>query len=83
MIDPRLIVTEGSSQRFEEGNARPGRHIGVTRQNFLRQRDSGRLAAARQQILAQFDQASRTFMRRLAPLALDQRATAVGDECHP
>ena len=78
-IDPRLIVTEGSGQRFEEGDARPGCQLGVTRQNFLRQRHAGSLAAAGQQVLAQFNQTRRTFMGRLAPLALDQGAAAVGD----
>jgi len=51
-IDARPIVTEGSTERFEEGDARTGRQLRVTRQNFLRQRHAGGFASAGQQILA-------------------------------
>ena len=30
-IDPRLIVTERFGERLEQGDARPRRHLGVTR----------------------------------------------------
>ena len=72
-------MTERGGERLEEGDARPGRQLGVARQDFLRERDAGRLAAAGQQLLAELDQTGRALMRRLAALALDQCAAAVGD----
>ncbi len=78
-IDAGAIVAECGGERFEKGDARPGRELGIARQDFLRQRDAGRLAAAGQQLLALFDQTRRTLMRRFPALALDQCAAAVGD----
>ena len=47
-----LVVAEGGGERLEEGDARPDGQFGVARQNFLRQRHAGGLAAAGQQLLA-------------------------------
>ena len=46
------IMAERGGERLEEGDARPGGQFGVARQDFLRQRDAGSLAAAGQQLLA-------------------------------
>jgi len=78
-LDGWPVVTEGLGQGFEEGDARSGGQFGVVRQYFLRQRHAGSLAAAGQQVLAEFDQTGGAFMRRFAPLALDQCAAAVRD----
>ena len=79
LVDVGTVGAEGGGERLEEGDARPGGQVGVTRQDLLRQRDAGRLAAAGQQRLAEFDQTGRALMRRLAALALDQCAAPLGD----
>jgi hypothetical protein len=78
-LDGRPVVTEGPGQGFEEGDARSGGQFGIAREYFLRQRHAGSLAAAGQQVLAELDQTRGAFMRRFAPLALDQCAAAIRD----
>ena len=78
-IDAGAVGAEGGGERLEEGDARPGGQLGVERQDLLRQRDAGGLAAAGQQRLAELDQTGRALMRRLAALALDQGAAPFGD----
>jgi hypothetical protein len=78
-IDAGTIVAESGGERLEKGDARPGRELGIAGQDVLGERHAGRLAAAGQKFLALFDEAGRALMRRLAALAPDQRAAAVGD----
>src|SRR5713101_3443239 len=78
-LDSWPVVAEGLGQGFEEDDARSGGQFGVTREYFLRQRYAGRLAAAGQQVLTEFDQTRGAFMRRFAPLALDQCAATLRD----
>ena len=78
-IDAGAVGAEGGGERLEKGDARPGGQLRVERQDLLRQRHAGRLAAARKQRLAEFDEAGRALMRRLAALALDEGAAAFGD----
>ncbi len=78
-VDAGAIVAERGGERLEKGDARPDRQFRVARQDFLGQRDAGGFAAAGEQLLAQFDDAGRALMRRLAALAHDQCAAAVGD----
>ena len=78
-VDGGPIVAECRCQRFKEGDPRPGGEFAVERQDLLRQGDARSLAAARQQLLAEFDQTGRALMRRFPALALDQCAAPVGD----
>ena len=47
-LDACGIVAERARQRLEEGDARPGRQLGIVGENFVGQRDAGGLAAAGQ-----------------------------------
>ena len=78
-IDAGAVRAEGGGERLEESNARAGGQVGVARQDLLGQRHARGLTAARQQRLAELDQAGGALMRRLATLALDQCAAAFGD----
>ena len=51
-VDAGAIVTERGGERLEKGDARPGRELGIARQDLVRERDAGSLAAAGQQLLA-------------------------------
>ena len=62
-VEPLAVRAEAVRQRLEEGDARPGGQLGVFGEDFLGQRHAGRLAAARQQLLAQFGQAFRARRR--------------------
>ena len=55
-IDAAAVGAEGGGERLEKGDARPGGQLRVEREDLLRQRDAGGLAAARQQRLAKLDQ---------------------------
>ena len=79
LIDAGAIVAERGGERFEKGDAWPGGQFRVARQDVLRQCDARRLAAAGQEFLALFDETGGALMRRLAALALDQGAAALGD----
>ena len=79
LFHARRVGAEALRQRFEEGDARPGREFRVTGEDFARQRHAGGLAAAGQQIFAQLDQAFRASRRLAAPVAGEQRAAALGD----
>ncbi len=57
-IEPRPVWTEAVSQRLEEGDARSGGQFGVLGEDFAGERRARRLAAARQQFLAQLGRAS-------------------------
>ena len=78
-VDSGAIVAEGGRQRLEERDARSDRQRRIVRKDFVGKREAGGLAAARQQRLAEFDKTGRALARRLAALAHDQRAAAVGD----
>ena len=78
-VDPRPIVAEHARQRLEEGDTRADGQLGILGKDLVCQRHAGRLAAAREQILAKLDEAGRARARRLAPVAPDQGAAAVGD----
>ena len=78
-IDARVIGTERVRQRFEKGDARTDRQLGVARKDFPRQRNARGLAAARQQFLAELDQARRTLIDVPRRSRIDQRAAPVRD----
>ena len=79
LFQPDRVCAETLRQRFEEGDARSDGQLRVTAQDFTRQRRTGRLAAARQQIFAQFDEALRMRRGIDAPAPVQQRAAAVGN----
>jgi hypothetical protein len=74
------IGAEAPRERLEKGNARPGSELGIAAEDFARQRHAGGLAAAGQQVLAQFDQALGAGRGIAAPVAaaVKQRAPALG-----
>ena len=73
------IGAEALRQRLEEGDARSGGQLGIAAEDFARQRHAGGLAAAGQQVLAQFDQALGAGGGVAAPVARQQRAAALGN----
>ena len=58
-VEPRVVGAEPRRQRLEEGDARTGGQLVVAGEDLARERHAGRLAAPRQQLLAQLDQALR------------------------
>jgi hypothetical protein len=77
-VDTAAVVAEGSRQRLEEGDARPGRQFRIVGEYLVGQRHAGGLAAAGQQFLAQLNQIGGAIARRLAALA-QEGAAAVGN----
>ncbi len=55
LVEPRLVRAEGLGQRLEEGDALAGLQGAVEDQYLAGQRDAGGLAAAGEQLLAEFD----------------------------
>ena len=78
-VDPRPIMAENARQRLEEGDTRADGQLRILGKDLVCQRHAGRLAATREQILAKLDETGRAGARRLAPVAPDQGAAAVGD----
>ena len=68
----RGIGAEALSQRLEEGNARAGGQLAIAAEDFARAGNAGGLAAARQEMLAQLDQALGARARIAAPVARQQ-----------
>ncbi len=79
--EPRAVGAVAFGQRLEEGDAGAGLELRVAHENLARERDARGLAAARQQRVAELDQARRALLRDLAPVAraIDQRAAAFRD----
>ena len=73
------IGSETLGQRLEEGDARSGGEFVVAAEDFARTGDAGSLAEARQQVLAQLDQAFGAGGRIDTPVSRQQRTSALGD----
>ncbi len=78
---PGAVGTEPVRERLEESDAGTGFQPAVAGENLARERNARSFAAAREQILAQLDQARRALLGGLAAVAraLDQRAAALRD----
>ena len=73
------VGAEALRQRLEEGDARADGQFAVTAENFASQSSARSLAAAGQQVLAEFDEAFRVGCGVDAPATIQQGAAAVGD----
>jgi hypothetical protein len=75
------VRPEPVRQGFEERDPRPDRQFGVFFENLAGQRHARRLAAAGQQLFAQFGQALRARRGDVPPVAraVEQRTAALGD----
>ena len=80
-VDPGTVGAEFCGKRLEECDPGSDGEIGVAGEDFPRQGDARRLAAVRQQLLAQIDQAFAGFRGQAAPLpgAVDQRPPPLRD----
>ena len=56
-LHARLVGAETLGQRLEEGDTGAGGEFRIAGQDFARERDAGGLAAAGQEMIAEFDQA--------------------------
>jgi hypothetical protein len=77
--DALAVGPEAGRQRLEQRDARTGGQPGVAREDFACECDAGRLAAAGQQVLAQFGEVLGPRNHDLAAVApaVKQRATAL------
>ena len=78
LIHPRPVGAETLRQRLEEGDPRTNGERAVTREDFAGERDAGRFTLAGQKILAQLDEAFGARRSITAPIAGQQRASALG-----
>ena len=80
-VELGLVGAEAVRQRLEEGDARPGGQLVVFGKELAGERHAGRLAAAGQKLLAQFDETFRAHRRRGAAVArqVEQRTAAIRD----
>ena len=78
--DALEVGPEPVGERLEEGDARAGGELGEAQQNVARERGAGRLAAHRDELLAQVDQVLGVLGGGAATAgAVDERTTAIGD----
>ncbi len=79
LCQPCAVGTVVPRQRLKEGEPRAGVEFVIAVEHFARHRDAGRLAAARQQRLAQLDQFGGILLAVGVAAPAQQRAPALGN----
>ena len=73
-VEPRMVGAEARGQRLEEGDTRAGGQLGVACEDLAGERHAGGFAAARQELLAELDQARRALLGGSAAVASGRSA---------
>src|SRR5262245_884366 len=77
LFHPRLVDAEALRQRLEKCDPRADCKSAIPGENLAGERDTGGLATAGQQVLAQLDEAFRAGRRLAAPVTRKQRPSAL------